>query len=334
MPAPSRALLFARWAVDRYGRVDGDRVLIVGSQAVLAEAYGVSPGTVAWYVRSLGELVVAKRPLTLDRTALESALSSASPAPVDLSALADAAQSLSRIAATLSAMIREPSAGQREQFAASRDSCAVLRDQGEEGESDLLLPPQDANGVRGPFAGLRQTAGSSVAAVEACVDALLQPLAALAAARGLVGLTHPAGVRHALRGFEPGEIEAAVGRLIDEIEAGATIRRPFGVLVARAQAGDTEFFAPRRGRPVSVLRVVPIEAPEHNVDADDAVVERPPPGLLAELEAEAARRLHEQAPSIAGKALAMAPLRRALVADLWRDHPARRHEAGPAAEVS
>ena len=175
------------------------------------------------------------------------------------------------------------------------------------------------------------------------LDRVLAPLAELADVRGLTGMVHPDGVRAALAGYCPlSDIAGAVARIVEDIENGATIRRPFGVLVARAAEGDTVLFRPFEERAKApVVTLVPRAAVAVGSECpgpDVPVLGVPdvPEELMAELDREASRRVAERFPAVAEKMLANAPLRRALVASLWKERWIRESggDSGGRARVS
>ena len=156
----------------------------------------------------------------------------------------------------------------------------------------------------------------------------------LADRRGLTGMVHPDGVRAASAGYPLSDIAGAVARIVEDIENGATIRRPFGVLVARAAEGDRSLFRPFEERPkATVVTLVPRAAVGVGLECpgpDVPVLGVPdvPEELLAELDREASRQVAERFPAVAEKMLANAPLRRALVASLWKERWIRESGGG------
>ena len=157
------------------------------------------------------------------------------------------------------------------------------------------------------------------------LDGVLAPLVQVAVRLGLTGMVHPDGVRAALAGYPIEDVVGAVARLVTDIERGARIRRPFGVLVARAAAGDNDLFRPiAHAAPgpnvvpfVQRAALVDLEAGE--VGAKGGQLPPIPADLEPDLDREAARRVVERFPAMAERMLANAPLRRALVASLWKE---------------
>lgn len=294
MARPSGALSFAYWTIDEFGKVRNGRATVRVSQAKLARCYGVSASTVCWYISDLADAVISRRPLVFE-------LASLGPATQSRHAAADLAD-LSETFRNFAAEIARLTAGSSDQDATSASFL-----QREVAAGDLLPSAADCR---------ERAAGS-----QDRLDALLAPLAELADRRGLTGIVHRDGVRTALAEYNDEQIAGAVARVIRDIESGAAIRRPFGVLVARAIDGDTTLFRPADERPTApvvsltprrVQRRVDLPLPEPDVPAIPVDVE-------AELDREAARLVAARFPAMAEKMLANAPLRRALVASLWKE---------------
>lgn len=293
MARPSGALSFAYWAIDEFGKVRNDQATVRVSQAELARCYGVSASTVSWYISELHDAVISRRPLVFDLALL-------GPAAGSRTAAADLAE-LSESFRNLAADIARLAAGSRDAAAASdrfSEKAAV---------EDLLTAAGDS--VEQPAASRDR------------LEDLLAPLTAVAARRGLTGMVHPDGVRAALAAYDDEQIAGAVARVVDDIEAGAAIRRPFGVLVARAMDGDRALFRPTDERASApVVPLTPrLSHPRSELPPPDPDVPTIPANIAAELDREAAREVAERFPAMAEKMLANGPLRRALVASLWKE---------------
>ena len=299
MARPSGAVSFARWAIEEFGKINEGMATVRVSQAELARCYGVSASTLGWYVGELGDAVVRRRPLTFDLALLIPA----GPSRETAAELAGLSESFGRLAAGIrgwTASSRGPAA----------DSTSFLKE-AVEAVDDLLSSPA---GFDGWSADSRDE-----------LDGVLAPLVQVAARLGLTGMVHPDGVRAALAGYPIEDVVGAVARLVTDIERGARIRRPFGVLVARAAAGDNDLFRPIAHAALgpNVVPFVP-RAPLVDLEAgeDGAKGGQLPPipaDLEPDLDREAARRVVERFPAMAERMLANAPLRRALVASLWKE---------------
>ena len=276
-------------------------------QAELARCYGVSASTVGWYLAELGDVVVRRRPLVFDLSRLVPAVQSREPA-VEFAGLSEA---FGRLAAGMNRL----AAGSRGQAAVS---------------SGFLEAEEEAEDLSSSAAGFDGWAADS----RGGLDQVLAPLAELAGRRGLTGMVHPDGVRAALAGYPLSDIAGAVARIVEDIENGATIRRPFGVLVARAAEGDLSLFRPFEERAKApVVTLVPraaVAAGSECPGPDVPVLGVPdvPEELMAELDREASRQVAERFPAVAEKMLANAPLRRALIASLWKERWIRESGGG------
>jgi hypothetical protein len=153
----------------------------------------------------------------------------------------------------------------------------------------------------------------------------------------LPGISNLPRLMDALAPYGPEEIGRACERIVTELDNGAPIRQPFGLLAAKAAVDDIGYFGfsgasvglpghlPPRPQSLVSDCVEVAEEPTEPDEALQAVRElAADPGRASELErldAEVECRLvgtPGHGP-LAGRMLRMAPLREALRADAWRD---------------
>jgi DNA-binding transcriptional regulator YhcF (GntR family) len=126
------------------------------------------------------------------------------------------------------------------------------------------------------------------------LDALLAPLSEACRRYGnKPGFLDENGRRYLSRLSED-QLRAGVDQVIRKLRANTAIDRPFGLLVARAKAGDVEFFAPPPTPPPAPPKAATAEPEQTDPDAEaalDDVVAALPPAELAALDAEIAASL-------------------------------------------
>jgi DNA-binding transcriptional regulator YhcF (GntR family) len=126
------------------------------------------------------------------------------------------------------------------------------------------------------------------------LDALLAPLSEACKRYGnKPGFLDENGRRYLSRLSED-QLRAGVDQVIGKLRANTAIDRPFGLLVARAKAGDVGFFAPPPTPPPAPPEAATAEPEQPAPDAEaalDGVVAALPPAELAALDAEIAPSL-------------------------------------------
>ncbi|MFM7537364.1 MAG: hypothetical protein ACKO91_16415, partial [Acidimicrobiales bacterium] len=251
---------------------DDGLVELSWSQRKLATGLGISVRTLQYHLRQAADLVVATSPRlvivapTGDHTTSRSDTGEPAPllsaAPSDRVALAVALVSLTeRLVGLVERLLDDdppggppavgdaPRAGDR---ASNRAGSVVdlarwrpvvsQSDPSSDGLTEDLLREARAVRSRGPRA--VRSRGPRAVRVEATpvplasseeLDTILGPLEELCRRTNLPGVD--AAGRHRVARFDPDEVHAAVRHVIGSIRSGATVRRPFGLLISELDAG-------------------------------------------------------------------------------------------------
>jgi hypothetical protein len=261
-----------------HGHRRGDVIVVDASQASLAHEYGVSTGTVAYYLRTLGPAILARRPLTIDPGHLHGNPARPSPAapdsptdqrpkptavaPGDPTELATVAAHLlaavTRLLETIDraaperaeprtagldrSRIREPVRGS---FAVPRirsrfrEQCSETVSTEVQEEPHSLTDSQTRERTRET----REPSRTDEPAPDIdWIDSALQPLLELCNRHHLVGVTNRQRLHQALSRHRADQVEHAIGLLCTQLRAGAPIRSPIGLLVRLAEQHHTAYF--------------------------------------------------------------------------------------------
>jgi transcriptional regulator with XRE-family HTH domain len=317
----ARAKEFAELMIRHHGHCSADRVTIPLSQREIARRYEISPGTLAWYLNQLGDVVVQRRPfivLRRDVAVTEAELSPAAAVSANtlddrLAALTDAIE----VQCELLRMLLEPSRVRANESAERASDCAnpLARLQREVQKEEVERLPSSSS-------------REAVARTRECVERLLEPLDQLSRRNGLQPVGNRERLHRALAGLSDAEIAVGVRRLCSEIRRGAPVRSPFGLLIAKAESGEHDFFAPLvsatgAGTVPAIVDEPPSDDPtERILAAMEADPERWASELAA-LDRASIDYLHEKAPRGADRFVRNPSLRRAAQLDLLRKQHAQ-----------
>jgi hypothetical protein len=330
---PARAQEFACAVIRDHAHLDGDRAVIHRSQASLAEYYGISPSTIAWYLNELGPAVVSRRPLTLvvptvpERPNLDTLIARAESLMDELTATLRAIRS-SESADEPADFPRETATGPRIPATGPRVSAAgpriargsldLFEKEVEEIPSYLPLAvavPREAPADPRPL----------TVRTDAALARLLAPIERLVRARHLQPVSNRRRLAAALDQYNDREVEAAVRELCEEVRRSGAIRSPYGLLINRAETGDESFLVP----PDDELVECGDTAAGTSIDFADAAIDRmvaDPDRFateLATLDDLVAEHLAATNPTMVGRVAPAGPLRNALRAEIYRTrHPA------------
>lgn len=295
-----RAQEFVTAVIREHSHIHADgRAVANKSQAELAELFGISAGTLNWYLRCLGDQVLARRPLTFAATcrAVVSLVGDD-----DDALLVRVEAQLAELSALVAAIRSRGTANSTRGTAnATRGSASFPR---------VVInerPPASA------FVAVPRVA----AVAEPRLCELLAPLERLVVRCRLQPVTNQARLTQALAAYSDAEVRQAVERICDDVARGVPVRSPYGLLLSRALSGDTSFQIPPR------VIGPPVDTPP-GVDGDDPVDDLTVVAVagldvteLAELDREVDEHLCRIAPALSGRLATVVPLRHALRADLY-----------------